>query len=197
MDITRRLGVGAAIPESSSMLGRDAERLKHRLAGKKRGRDEEHAVVNVPSEDEEESRAGAIKKKAKLDPFAQRSEGKGKKAKKDDLMGATSSAASPVASAKHEAHEEHAHASEVVDVDEADDRDSSPRKKKKKKKKHAKTAIVDMAGSPATVLDKPTSCPGPSEPGPSTLSTPAKPSASTALHNGKRTGKSLRLLYRL
>lgn len=64
-----RLGVGAAVPDAIS-ASRDTARLKGRLVGKKRDRDEAGAIATwMGDEDEEESRAGAIKKKVKLDPF--------------------------------------------------------------------------------------------------------------------------------
>lgn len=185
-----RLGVGAAIPESSNMLGRDAARLKNKLAGKKHARDEEDAVANVPSEDEEESRAGAIKKKAKLDPFTLPSEGKGKKAKKSHLIATPSPAGVPVSPPERKTGNEQAHSSVAVDADEADDRDISPKKKRKKKKKHVKTtdeSIVDLTSSPVPVLVlvKPTSRP---EPGPSTLPIPPKTPTDAASKKVKHTG---------
>lgn len=71
--VQNRLGVGAAIPESTSLLSRDSARLKGKLTstGKKRAREEGdvHAAP-LPSDDEEESKASVIKKKAKVDPFA-------------------------------------------------------------------------------------------------------------------------------
>lgn len=64
-----RLGVGAAVPDAIA-ASPDTAHLKGRLVGKKRERDEaEAAATRMGDEDEEESRAGAIKKKAKLDPF--------------------------------------------------------------------------------------------------------------------------------
>ncbi|KAF5388059.1 hypothetical protein D9615_000567 [Tricholomella constricta] len=64
-----RLGVGAAIPETHNS-SREAARLKGQLIGKgnKRSRDDE-PDAKEKSEDEEESRAGAIRKKARVDPF--------------------------------------------------------------------------------------------------------------------------------
>lgn len=66
-----RLGVGAPIPETQS-LAREATRLKSKLeGGKKRYREEETVESRQPQpESEEESRAGAIKKKARTDPFS-------------------------------------------------------------------------------------------------------------------------------
>lgn len=65
-----RLGVGAPIPASTGVAGHEAMKLKGKLTGKKRPREEDDVKVIVISEDEEESRAGAIKKKARQDPFA-------------------------------------------------------------------------------------------------------------------------------
>jgi hypothetical protein len=67
----RRLGVGAPIPESTS-LSRDSARLKTRLiskGGNKRARGSDDGVQESPSDNEDESRAGAIRKKVKVDPF--------------------------------------------------------------------------------------------------------------------------------
>ncbi|XP_006460324.1 hypothetical protein AGABI2DRAFT_117282 [Agaricus bisporus var. bisporus H97] len=65
-----RLGVGAPIPETQS-LAREAARLKNKLeGGKKRQREPKDVESTVlPSDDEEESRTGAIKKRARQDPF--------------------------------------------------------------------------------------------------------------------------------
>jgi len=74
-----RLGVGAAVPESTSLLSRDSARLKSKLAasaGKKRAREEDVSAATLPSDDEEESRTSVIKKKAKVDPFAPKDKGK-------------------------------------------------------------------------------------------------------------------------
>ncbi|KZT72548.1 hypothetical protein DAEQUDRAFT_590009 [Daedalea quercina L-15889] len=70
-----RLGVGAAISESTSLLSRDSARLKSKLsasAGKKRTREEDVPVDTLLSDDEEESKASVIKKKAKLSKAEQR-----------------------------------------------------------------------------------------------------------------------------
>ncbi|KAF9568929.1 hypothetical protein CPC08DRAFT_702048 [Agrocybe pediades] len=67
-----RLGVGAVIPEGGqSSMSRETARLKGKLAGKKRYREEEDvpAVKTVASDDEADSRVSAIKKKARPDPF--------------------------------------------------------------------------------------------------------------------------------
>ncbi|KAM6496020.1 hypothetical protein JOM56_008726 [Amanita muscaria] len=66
-----RLGVGASIPEENNM-SREEARLKGRLRAKmktKRSFDEVDKRKSA-SDDEEESKAGVIKKKTKIDPFA-------------------------------------------------------------------------------------------------------------------------------
>ncbi|GJE84263.1 hypothetical protein PsYK624_003390 [Phanerochaete sordida] len=65
-----RLGVGAPIPASTGVAGHEAMKLKGKLAGKKRAREEEDVKMAEVSDDEGESRASAIKKKARPDPFA-------------------------------------------------------------------------------------------------------------------------------
>ncbi|KIK67934.1 hypothetical protein GYMLUDRAFT_238118 [Collybiopsis luxurians FD-317 M1] len=67
-----RLGVGASIPESSSVSSRETARLKGQLVGKgkKRAREEEEASTRPVSDDEGESRARAIRKKPVLNPFS-------------------------------------------------------------------------------------------------------------------------------
>ncbi|KAI0082425.1 hypothetical protein K474DRAFT_1671108 [Panus rudis PR-1116 ss-1] len=62
-----RLGVGAPTPVSTGNLGHETLKLKSKLAGNKRMREE--AKDARISEDEEESKAGAIKKRARVDPF--------------------------------------------------------------------------------------------------------------------------------
>ncbi|KAI0796894.1 hypothetical protein C8Q75DRAFT_862668 [Abortiporus biennis] len=77
-----RLGVGAPIPASTGTLGHETIKLKNKLSGKKRQRDDEglSQTQTTHSDEEEESRGGAIKKKVKVDPFAG---GKGKKKQKN------------------------------------------------------------------------------------------------------------------
>ncbi|KAJ3778963.1 hypothetical protein FB446DRAFT_840406 [Lentinula raphanica] len=67
-----RLGVGASIPESTSVSSRETARLKGSLVGKgkKRAREEERDTAHKSaSDDEGESRAGAIRKKPAPNPF--------------------------------------------------------------------------------------------------------------------------------
>ncbi|KAF7798894.1 hypothetical protein EIP86_010122 [Pleurotus ostreatoroseus] len=74
-----RLGVGAAAPAATNIRSIESVKLKGKLAGKKRQREEDPIVIPSNSDEEEESRAGAIKKKARLDPFESKGKGKGKK----------------------------------------------------------------------------------------------------------------------
>ncbi|KAF5390601.1 hypothetical protein D9757_002624 [Collybiopsis confluens] len=66
-----RLGVGAPIPEFASISSRETARLKGQLVGKgkKRIRDEGEGPAKQASDDERESRAGAIRKKPVPNPF--------------------------------------------------------------------------------------------------------------------------------
>ncbi|KAI0346791.1 hypothetical protein BDW22DRAFT_1424911 [Trametopsis cervina] len=76
-----RLGVGASVPASTGIRGHETIRLKGKLTGKKRGREQDEgptAAAVDQSDDEQESRAGAIRKKARVDPFAGGSKGKKK-----------------------------------------------------------------------------------------------------------------------
>jgi hypothetical protein len=69
--ILPRLGVGAVIPEGHSQgLSRETARLKGKLAGSKRPREQDDVGPSQPtSHDEDESRAISIKTKARVDPF--------------------------------------------------------------------------------------------------------------------------------
>ncbi|GBE80018.1 hypothetical protein SCP_0212200 [Sparassis crispa] len=154
-----RLGVGAAIPESTSAFGRDTAKLKNKLtggAGKKRAREEEREVVVVPSDDEEESRAGAIRKKVKLDPFAKVSK---PKEKKNKLKAELSPAKEHLVAVNVE---ENIKIEDVVPMEgqiegeqETAAPPSSPKKKKKKKKhKVAGNSVVDLTVSPLSTFSK-------------------------------------------
>lgn len=90
-----RLGVGMTVPDSAGPSGKETSQLKNKLMGKKRRRDNDadsHEVImngttkggkKDEESDEEESRVGAIRKKAKVDPF----ERKVKKKKKGGNAG--------------------------------------------------------------------------------------------------------------
>ncbi|KAE9410133.1 hypothetical protein BT96DRAFT_912986 [Gymnopus androsaceus JB14] len=83
-----RLGVGASIPESTSVSSRETARLKGHLAvkGVKRAREEEGSSSNKQlSDEEEESRAGAIRKKTISNPFAMPASKKKKVAQSDTI----------------------------------------------------------------------------------------------------------------
>ncbi len=66
------MGVGASISDSAAGTSREANKLKGRLLGKKRARDCEDGASKLPSDssDDDESRASAIQKKPRTDPFA-------------------------------------------------------------------------------------------------------------------------------
>ncbi|KAI0677033.1 hypothetical protein C8Q78DRAFT_61851 [Trametes maxima] len=88
-----RLGVGASAPEATGVLSRESAKLRHKLAGKGKKREREEAdeptrpggattaAAELDEDEEEESRARVITKKARVDPFAAKGEGKKKKNK--------------------------------------------------------------------------------------------------------------------
>lgn len=142
-----RLGVGAPVPAPTGSLGHESVKLKNKLSGKKRPR-EDGGDHDIPaSDDEEESRAGAIKKKTKLDPFAPK-ERKKKKAS-STLISNGVPTTDPVPSERHQSvravntsPSEHvvAPANPSFQVADVCPLTTAPGKKKKKKKKP--TAIV-------------------------------------------------------
>jgi len=78
-----RLGVGALIPEGYNAAARETARLKGKLAGTKHSREDEDTITPQQTSDTEgESRAIAIQKKPKHDPFDV-VHGKKKKKEKD------------------------------------------------------------------------------------------------------------------
>ncbi|KAJ4001836.1 hypothetical protein F5050DRAFT_1899302 [Lentinula boryana] len=84
-----RLGVGASVPESTSVSSRETARLKGSLVGKgkKRAREEEGESFNRPtSDDEGESRTGAIRKKPVPNPFTMPTMKKKKKLSQADVV---------------------------------------------------------------------------------------------------------------
>jgi hypothetical protein len=148
LGLTRlRLGVGAPIPSSTGTHGHETMKLKGKLGGKKRAweaADSGNVIKAAQSDDdEEESRAGAIRKRARVDPFA----GSGAKEKKKkkvahDLEQTVSSLAD--SSAKH-SHTETRSSVEVeksLGKSEDDAIESSPSKKKKKKRKEKNDATI-------------------------------------------------------
>ncbi|EJF62821.1 hypothetical protein DICSQDRAFT_56545 [Dichomitus squalens LYAD-421 SS1] len=100
-----RLGVGAPVPGSSDIRSRETAKLRNKLVtnGKKRAREDEEASSTpgpsamVISDDEEESRARAITKKARIDPFAPKQKEK-KKGKADQLAAQSTTSPSKTAS---------------------------------------------------------------------------------------------------
>ena len=76
------MGVGAELPEKQVKSGPSELKLKNKMLGKKREREEasgNDAVVDpTPEDDEEESKSRVIQKKLRLDPFASgKKKGKG------------------------------------------------------------------------------------------------------------------------
>ncbi|KAI0356467.1 hypothetical protein OH77DRAFT_1423407, partial [Trametes cingulata] len=161
-----RLGVGASAPEATGVLSRETAKLRNKLTGKGKKREREDEDAALPGaanakaggaaadsdEDEEDSRARVITKKARVDPFAAKGDGKKKKKKGDPLAvpapksEAVRSTAVPAAVDEKEA--------EDGDVGE-DAREEKPPEhnaplpsssKKKKKKKHK--AGTDQDGPP-------------------------------------------------
>ena len=90
-----RLGVGAAIPEGHSQgLARETVRLKGKLAGSKRPREQDDVGRFPPVlDDEDESRASSVKKKERSDPF---DVVHGKKKKQQAVAVSTAQLAPPV-----------------------------------------------------------------------------------------------------
>ncbi|KAI0939397.1 hypothetical protein AcW1_004453 [Taiwanofungus camphoratus] len=142
------------------MLSRETARLKNKLtgsAGRKHAREEDRSAVTVPSDDEEESRAGAIRKKAKVDPFEKLKEGKGKK-KKDQsnemsVESGVSMALNPDQSSKNDEVSGNTHG---ITLDEQQDKQHSGQSDllnyvlgKKKRQKLMKDSVVNLATSPA------------------------------------------------
>ena len=76
------MGVGAELPEKQTQSGLGEVKLKSKMLGKKRGREESNSndatVVLAPEDDEEESKSRVIQKKPRRDPFASsKKKGKG------------------------------------------------------------------------------------------------------------------------
>ena len=76
------LGVGAELPEKQVKSGPSELKLKNKMLGKKREREEPNlndaTITPTPEDDEEESKSRAIQKKPRLDPFASnKKKGKG------------------------------------------------------------------------------------------------------------------------
>lgn len=132
-----RSGVGAPIPSGTSIASRDAVKLKGKLAGKKRGREDEDVKQDAPLDDEQESKASAVKKKARHDPFAP-------KVKKKASVAPPSGSEEPVAPSSPKAS--------ISPVKQSVDEDS-PSPRKKKKKHHRPADIQDDAVTTAKSPD--------------------------------------------
>ncbi|KAG6821550.1 hypothetical protein H0H93_000059 [Arthromyces matolae] len=140
-----RLGVGAPIPETATS-SRDAARLKGQLVGKnnnKRPREEDDASKDKDiSDNEGESRGGAIKKVARVDPFTIKS----KKNKTTITQGSTS--AEPLVIKEPEKVEE-PHKVENMLIDKPSTPSTSPKKKKHKKKHSSSLSVFATQLSPS------------------------------------------------
>ena len=76
------MGVGAELPEKQAKSGPGELKLKNKMLGKKRAREEtdsnDTAAKPTSDDDEEDSKAKVIQKKPRLDPFApSKKKGKG------------------------------------------------------------------------------------------------------------------------
>ncbi|KAI0772008.1 hypothetical protein BD413DRAFT_547647 [Trametes elegans] len=204
-----RLGVGASVPEATGVLSRETAKLRGKLTGKgrKRGREDEEDAAppsagagagvgagtgsTGESEDEDDSRARAITKKARVDPFAPKTDKrkKKKKAKEGDAVaapaGGKTTAAPSVPPAAGEVgvgvREEMSVARVTGETPPEKDaaQTSSPRKKKKKKK-HKGGEDGSPHGTSITAPQDPTAG------SPSIASKPA-PTESHASHNPPET----------
>ncbi|KAI0824706.1 hypothetical protein BC628DRAFT_1377373 [Trametes gibbosa] len=159
-----RLGVGAVAPEATGVLSRESAKLRNKLAGKskKRERDDEDGpfaagtagTTALSDEDEEDSRARVIKKKARIDPFAKGDSKKKKKKAKGDLTVANPGKADAPPQSKLSATTRER--GKDVDMEDADEivGDEHPQTNepamtapsKKKKKKHKAAASEDGMG---------------------------------------------------
>lgn len=108
LTLIHRLGVGAAPPEATGVLGRETAKLRNKLTGKGKKRERDEAEEGsartgaqtagggtAESDEDEDSRARAITKKARVDPFAARGDGKKKKKKKDPVAGPATAGSTP------------------------------------------------------------------------------------------------------
>ncbi|KAI0332408.1 hypothetical protein GY45DRAFT_1433093 [Cubamyces sp. BRFM 1775] len=164
-----RLGVGASVPESTGVLSRESAKLRNKLTGqgKKREREEEaeppragankKAATADSDDDEEDSRARVITKKARVDPFAAKGEGKKKKKKADPMavsqaVGKAKAVPSALPSASKggdEADTDMESPSKGAATAQSPDGDApapAPTSRKKKKKKKHKEGAVGPTG---------------------------------------------------
>ncbi|KAI9001355.1 hypothetical protein BD414DRAFT_474409 [Trametes punicea] len=169
-----RLGVGASVPEATGVLSRETAKLRTKLTrqGKKREREDE---VEPPartagaraapgglasdSDDEEDSRARVITKKARIDPFASKG-GEGTRKKKVDSLSVPTGQTKAMPGAPPTADEKHAklqssHKSareEKAPEGEAGSSAPSGKKKKKKKRKAGQAAQPDCTPSTDSIV---------------------------------------------
>ncbi|KAI0774053.1 hypothetical protein C8Q74DRAFT_1267964 [Fomes fomentarius] len=146
-----RLGVGASVPESTGILSRETAKLRNKLVGNNKKRAREDDETNGPrpapqaiviSDDDEDSRARVIAKKARVDPFAPKTKEK-KKGKTDTPQAlASTPVISPSKKTVGVPRDEPAPgtaastAHTAASVESDHDAVSSTSKKRKKKKKH-------------------------------------------------------------
>ncbi|KDR83933.1 hypothetical protein GALMADRAFT_236433 [Galerina marginata CBS 339.88] len=143
-----RLGVGATMPDGVQSMTRETARLRGKLAGSKRTREEE-ATTKPTSDDEGESRAGVIKKKYKLDPF---DAVHGKKKKKTDDKAPGKVALQPVISLPTADPPRVDSSDEIEDLLNGPDHDQlyeSPIKRGKEEEK----VVIDDNGDPPDTTD--------------------------------------------
>ena len=153
-----RLGVGATIPEGHQSISRETARLKGKLTGSKRAREEEVSPAKQAFDEEGESRAAAIKKKARSDPFDVVHGKKKKKHRVADPAVSESKFSTPAGKQSREDS-----SGEVEDillntvvspaVNDAQPLDSTPIRNKKKRKEGTRTPSQPNGPSTHTVDD--------------------------------------------
>ncbi|CDO68140.1 hypothetical protein BN946_scf185003.g12 [Trametes cinnabarina] len=176
-----RLGVGAAAPESTGVLGRETAKLRNKLTGqgkKKREREDDDAeaesrartgksgsggTAGSDDDDDEDSRARVIMKKARVDPFAAKGGDSKKKKKKGDPLSVPASkplALPPGPPPAADEKQEEAQSSRNDNLDEnspaselAPSLATSGAKKKKKKKHKAETNRLESRPNRAESAD--------------------------------------------
>ncbi|TCD69844.1 hypothetical protein EIP91_005921 [Steccherinum ochraceum] len=190
------LGVGAPVPASTGTLAVGGAKLKSKLVGKKRGRDGEDGLAESgakDSEDENESRGRAIKKKAKVDPFEGTHGKKKKKRHAEEPKGVDAPAVTTVSANSVEEDEqerEQATKDTPVIVSPAPsllEHALSERKKKKKKKRDHDSDTLPTLSHPSPLKPRDTT---PSK----FVDTPSSPSPTVQLdatsQSGAETGPS-------
>ncbi|KAJ3518076.1 hypothetical protein NLJ89_g96 [Agrocybe chaxingu] len=131
-----RYGVGASIPESHQSISRETARLKGKLVGSnKRPREEDEvAAPKADYDDEHESRATAIKKKHRPDPFDVVHGKKKNEAPPSNLPPALSPQAGPSQNPTQASFRQRA---DEPGFNGCSPLDASPKKKKRKRKRLA------------------------------------------------------------